>query len=95
MFHHVVMFTLRAKNERHVVATALRRLEGSVPTLVTITVGVDTLSSPRAADVCLITTFETLKGFEQYQTHPEHVKILDFIKPMVDKSEVVDWFASS
>jgi hypothetical protein len=89
------MFTLKAKNERHVVATALRRLEGSVPTLETITVGVDTLSSPRAVDVCLITTFDTLKGFEQYQTHPEHVKILKFIEPMVEKSEVGDWFASS
>jgi len=39
----------------------------------------------------IITTFEDKAGLETYAIHPEHLKVVEFIKTVVSGSKVVDY----
>jgi len=69
----------------------LENLMGVVPTLKSIDVGVNFSTQERAMDLSIITTFESKEGLEAYALHPEHLKVVEFIKRVVDYSKVVDY----
>jgi hypothetical protein len=45
----------------------------------------------RAMDLSIITVFEGKEGLDAYAIHPEHLKVVDFIKTVVEYSKVVDY----
>jgi len=45
----------------------------------------------RAMDLSIITVFESKEGLNAYAVHPEHIKVVEFIKSVVEYSKVVDY----
>jgi len=94
MVVHIVMFQFKDENKEANLIQAKQMLEnlmGTVPTLRSMDVGVNFSPEERAMDLSIITTFEDKEGLEAYAVHPEHLKVVDFIKQVVEYSKVVDY----
>ena len=94
MVVHIVMFKFKEENRQANLIQAKQMLEalmGAVPTLRRIDVGLNFAKEDRAMDLSIITTFEDKAGLEAYAVHPEHLKVVDFIKQVVEYSKVVDY----
>jgi diamine N-acetyltransferase len=90
---HVVLFKFKQPTDEALQKAAglLRGLSGQVPQLISIEVGLDVLHSGRSYDLALITRFGSLADMEAYQAHPEHVKVLDYLRSVVGASVAVDF----
>jgi len=94
MIVHIVMFNFKDENKKANMIQAKQMLEnlmGAVPTLKSIDVGINFASEARAMDLSIITSFESREALEAYAIHPEHLKVVDFIKEVVEYSKVVDY----
>jgi hypothetical protein len=94
MVVHIVMFKFKEENRQANLIQARQMLEelmGAVPTLRSMDVGLNFAQEDRAMDLSIITTFESRAGLEAYAVHPEHLKVIDFIKQVVEYSKVVDY----
>jgi len=94
MVVHIVTFKFKEENKQANIIHAkqiLENLQGAVPTLKSIDVGLNFAQEERAMDMSIITVFESKIGLEAYAVHPEHLKVVDFIKSVVEYSKVVDY----
>jgi len=94
MFVHIVMFKFKEENKKANIIQAKQMLEnlmGAVPSLRSIDVGVNCIAADRAMDLSIITSFESQEGLEAYDAHPEHQKVVAFIKTVVEYSKAVDY----
>jgi len=98
MIKHVVLFKLKEfENEdqkavvRNKIKHALESLKDKIEELKYIEVGQNHELNSASFDICLITHFETLKEMDAYQVHPEHLKVVEVIKPNVASRAVVDF----
>jgi hypothetical protein len=94
MVVHIVLFQFKEAHKQANMIQAKQMLEallGAVPTLRSIDVGMNFSKEERAMDMSIITTFENRAGLEAYAVHPEHVKVIDFIKQVVEYTKVVDY----
>ncbi len=90
---HIVLFKLRDRSPGSIARAAqvLRGLEGKVPVIRDIEVGVDALRSERSYDIALTVRFDSLRDLETYQSHPEHVKVAEYIASVRESVAVVDY----
>ena len=94
MIVHIVLFQFKQENKKANMIQAKQMLEnlmGAVPSLRSIDVGVNFSTEDRAMDLSIITAFESKEDLEAYAVHPEHLKVVDFIKSVVEYSKVVDY----
>lgn len=93
MFTHVVLFRLKDRSPASVerAASVLRAMQGNVPSLRGIEVGVNVVPAERAYDIALITRFDSLAAMEEYQVHPNHVKVRDYMVSVMETSVAVDF----
>ena len=93
MITHLVLFKLREASPGTLAATAavLQEMEGKIPALNSIEVGVDIVRSERSYDLALITRFSDWQGLEAYRVHPVHGKVLTHLQRVVFDSIVVDY----
>ena len=98
MIKHIVMWTLKDSAEGADKATnaakmkqLLEALPPLIPFLRHLEVGVDVFAASPACDVILSTTFDTRADLDAYQVHPEHVKVVGFVKQVVTARSVVDY----
>jgi len=94
MIVHIVLFQFKEENKKANIIQAKQMLEnlmGTVPSLRSIDVGVNFSIEERAMDLSIITAFESQEDLEAYAVHPEHLKVVDFIKTVVEYSKVVDY----
>ncbi len=94
MIVHIVTFQFKEENKQAniiQVKQILENLMGAVPTLKSIDVGVNFSTEDRAMDLSIITTFDSKEGLDSYAIHPEHIKVVNFIKTVVEYSKVVDY----
>ena len=94
MIVHIVMFSFREENKEENMVQAKQMLENlleTVPTLKSMEVGSNFADETRAMDLSIITTFDNKEGLQAYAVHPEHVKVVEFIKSVVEYSKVVDY----
>jgi len=94
MVVHIVMFKFKNENKKANIIHAKQMLEnlmGAIPTLKSIDVGVDFSKEDRAMDLSIITSFESKLGLDYYAKDPAHLKVVDFIKSVVEYSKVVDY----
>ncbi|MEA1952959.1 MAG: Dabb family protein [Campylobacterota bacterium] len=94
MIVHIVTFEFKEENKKANIIQAKQMLEnlmGAVPTLRSMDVGVNFSTESRAMDLSIITVFESREGLDAYAVHPEHLKVVDFIKTVVEYSKVVDY----
>lgn len=94
MVVHIVTFKFKEENKKANIIQAKQMLEnlmGSVPTLRSMDVGINFSQEERAMDLSIITAFESKEGLDAYAIHPEHLKVVEFIKGVVEYSKVVDY----
>jgi hypothetical protein len=89
---HVVLFKLKDRSPESIYKAeqVLRGLEGKVPVIRSIEVGVDALRSQRSYDIALTVKFDTLKTSRPIRP-PEHVLVADYIASVRDSVAVVDY----
>lgn len=67
-------------------------MEGKVPMLKSIQVGIDFLHSPRSYDIILETTFENKDALNDYQNDPYHCEVVKkYIHSVQETSIAVDY----
>jgi hypothetical protein len=71
----------------------LESLQGAVPSLQRIEVGMDQSGKPAAMDMVLYSEFSSAEDLAAYAGHPEHLKVVEFVKPLVCDRAVVDYEA--
>jgi len=94
MIRHIVMFDFKKENKKDNIQKAKEMLENlidTIPTLKSIEVGVNFSLEDRAMDLSIITSFDDKAGLEEYATHSEHLKVVEFIKTVVNSSKVSDY----
>lgn len=94
MVKHIVLFDFKEENKKANIEKAKEMLEGlleTVPTLKGMEIGINFANEDRAMDLSIYTTFEDQAGLEAYAVHPEHLKVVAFIKTVVNGSKVVDY----
>lgn len=94
MIVHIVFFKFKEEQKKENIQKAkemLLSLLKCVPTLNTIEVGENFANEDRAMDLSIITHFDSVEDLQVYAVHPEHLKVVDFIKQVVEYSKVVDY----
>ncbi len=78
MIKHIVCFKLKDNSENACKETAdiLKSMEGRVPQLKSIEVGIDFLHSQRSYDIILQVTVDDEKALEAYQNDPYHCGVV-------------------
>jgi len=98
MIIHIVMFKFNEENKKANIIQAKQMLEnlmGAIGSLKSIDVGINFDKAPRAMDLSIICVFEGIEGLKLYDAHPEHQKVVDFIKSVTEYSKVVDYDKNS
>lgn len=93
MIKHVVFFKLQQPTRENIQRTKdiLLDMEGKIPQLQSIEVGVDIMRSERSYDLCLITSFASLSDLEAYQLHPAHQQVIEHINKVKESVVAVDY----
>jgi len=98
MVKHIVMLKLKEydnsaqKLENALkLKKALEALKVYIDELKFIEVGLNFNEKPSAFDLVLTTTFNSVEDLEAYRNHPEHKKVLVFLKTVTEQSAVVDY----
>ncbi len=96
MVRHIVMIKFSKDSNNQVVASKLKvmleQLQLSIKSLNKIEVGTNFSTKSSAYDLVLIADFNNEAGLDEYRVHPEHVKVLDYLKIVMDKATVVDYY---
>ncbi len=69
----------------------LLSMQGKVPSLEAIEVGIDFSRSPRSYDLALITQFQSKEDLEKYRIDPYHQEIVQWLKSIGAQTKVVDY----
>lgn len=91
MIRHIVCWKLDENNKSEnikIMRERLSALVGKIDGLVKIEVGECYMG---AWDVVLNSEFETKEALESYRTHPEHVKVADFIHTIMVERTAADY----
>lgn len=94
MIKHVVMWKFKdevVEADKLEMKRQLESLKGVVPTLIDIEIGLDVVGSDASKDMVLYSEFNSLDDLKAYAEHPEHLKVVDFVKPLVYERHVVDY----
>lgn len=92
MFTHIVFFKLKNKEQAKSARDILLSMEGKIPQLKDLEVGVDVIHSERSYDLALITKFDSLEDMNTYAVSEYHVNsVLKYLKPMLESSKTVDY----
>ncbi len=100
MIKHIVMWRLRESALGHHKAenaqelkTLLEALKDKVTEIGRLEVGLNLDRSDTASDVVLYSEFADRDALAEYQRHPEHVKVANFVKEVCSERRVVDYDA--
>ena len=93
MITHIVLIKLVHSNEETMEAakTALARLEGQIPQLRHLEIGVDIVHSYRSYDLALVAKFDSLEDLQSYLNHPLHVEVVKYLQGNRRSSITVDY----
>ena len=96
MVMHIVMFQFQKGTSETIKEEIKQQIEGLadlVPGLLNIKVGQNFAQEERAMDMVLISHFECKEDLDFYATHPEHLKVVEYIKTVAEYTKVVDFEA--
>jgi Stress responsive A/B Barrel Domain len=94
MITHIVLFKLNDPCPETVAATRdlLLSMDGKVPQLRHLEVGVDLVRSPRSYDIALVTRFDSLDELNAYQVDPYHAgTVIPYIRSVSSASVAADY----
>jgi hypothetical protein len=98
MIKHIVMWQLKeaahgnpkAANAQ-IIKEKLEALNGRIPGLLKLEVGINYAPEPGGSDVVLYSEFPTRQDLDNYQSHPEHLAAASFIRAVNAERRVVDY----
>ena len=96
MVVHIVFFKLKEPAPAAIQAARekLLGMEGRVPMLRHLEVGVDVIRSERSYDLALVTRFDSLADLQAYQVDPVHAgEIVPYMKSVCSSVVAVDYEA--
>lgn len=98
MIKHVVMWKLKEfaegackKENAEKIKAMLEGLVGKIEQIKSCEVGVNVNDSDMAYDAVLISVFADEKALNEYQVHPEHMKVREFVSKVREARTVVDY----
>lgn len=96
MIKHIVMWRLSEqagnKTENALqVRQLLESLNGKIPGLIRLEVGIDFSKEEESSEVVLYSEFESREALAAYQRHPAHAVVLPFVKSVRAERRVVDY----
>ena len=94
MLTHIVIWKYRAETSqatRDEHLARLRSLSSVVPGIESLSVGVDTLHSPKSYDTGLVGIFRDRAVLDAYTVHPDHVKVVEFGHSITETMAKVDF----
>lgn len=94
MIKHIVMWKFKddvAEADKLEMKHQLESLKGVVPSLLQIEVGMDVVGMDASKDMVLTTLFHSLSDLQAYADDPTHLKVVEFVKPLVCERAVVDY----
>lgn len=98
MVKHIVMWKLKdsvdGQSREQIALTLKSKLEGLVglvPQIKTLEVGINFAQSDTASDICLYSEFASEEDLNGYQLHPEHQKVVAYVKTVVSERRVADY----
>lgn len=93
MITHIVFFKLKDRSPENIRKTrdVLIGMEGKIPQLRHLEVGIDLLRTERSYDLALIAKFDSLADLEAYQVHPVHQEVIEYIAKVRDTVLAVDY----
>ncbi|MBU3737837.1 MAG: Dabb family protein [Rhodoferax sp.] len=98
MIKHLVFWKLKESahgNSKHANALEIQRLltdlQGKIPGLLAIEVGLDLSQTPNSSDIALYSEFESEAALLAYQSHPLHQAIVPFVAEAAAERRVVDY----
>ncbi len=98
MIKHIVMWRLDEQaGDKAGNALRLKRLleglNGRIPGLLRLEVGIDFSRDNDSSDVVLYSEFESRQALDAYQKHPAHAEVAPFVKAVRSERRVVDYSA--
>ncbi len=92
MIKHIVCFKLKNISDATKAKEMLLSMDGKVPQLRSIEVGVDVLHSERSYDVILQVTVDSMQALEEYQKDDYHCSVVKpFMHAARQSSVAVDY----
>lgn len=97
MIKHIVMMRLKEigaqekKEQLEIIKLELEALSGKVPSLKAMEVGLNFSKRDTAFDLVLVSIFDDEEGLKEYAIHPEHLKVLDYLKGKLETTAVTDY----
>lgn len=94
MIKHIVMWKFKddvAEADKLEMKRQLEALKGVVPALLKIEIGIDIVGTEVSKDMVLSTLFHSLSDLQSYAEHPAHLKVVEFVKPLVCERALVDY----
>ena len=94
MIKHIVMWKFKddvADSDKLEMKRQLESLKGVVPSLLKIEIGMDIVGTEVSKDMVLYSEFQSLEDLQAYAGHPEHLKVVEFVKPLVAERALVDY----
>ncbi|MCC5806678.1 MAG: Dabb family protein [Opitutales bacterium] len=98
MLRHIVFFRLKdtpdGKTAAQNAAELKRRLEALsplVPEIRSLEAGLDVLHGDASYDLALTVDLDDLDALERYRVHPEHQKVVQFVKEVTSARAAVDY----
>jgi hypothetical protein len=100
LLKHIVMFKLKeaalgadkAENLQRV-RWQLVALKDKLAEIKSFEVGVNVTNSGAAYDLALLSEFDSQTALLSYQSHPEHLKVAEFVQEVCESRIVVDYFS--
>lgn len=94
MLNHVVMMKFKPDVTEEQIASLERMLDdlpNKIIEIHTYEFGRDIVGSERSYDFALVSLFANPETLQRYQTHPEHLKIVEVLKRMCENILTVDF----
>ena len=91
MIRHVVIFKTKNNAPLNEFKEKIENLKNYIPEITHIEVGIDIRFDKNPSDFCVITEVKDIEALKIYANHPEHLKVIEFIKPYVVQRSVVDY----
>lgn len=96
MITHIVLFKLKEPTAENMALAKekLLSMDGKIPMLQQLEVGIDVIRSERSYDVALYTKFASMEDLQAYQVHPYHAgEVVPFMKANCTASVAADYQA--
>ncbi|MFV2061622.1 MAG: Dabb family protein, partial [Gammaproteobacteria bacterium] len=94
MIKHIVLWKLKEQSKHENALKAKEQLEalnGKIPGLIKLEIGIDLIGTENSADIILYSEFESVAALDGYMKHPEHVKLIPFMKSIRLQRYIIDY----